>query len=134
MLPVAAWAAAKRVEIENHGVAGNAAAGDQGVGNQEAAAIFLQVTDAKGKGLDSLGDTVGNGSGVVNLPTGWSMVVVTGPGAAPASTQFVNFGGGTYSIRLSSIDQPWASGDYFIRLAFQNSAFRGSTLVKVTIP
>lgn len=125
----------------------NANAGDSGA-NVAASALISVLVTLDGAPVTDLGTSVGTGTSVVALPTGWSL---TGgfnvrPGGCEISvTQFVNESAGIYDIRIvpfvGNAACAWLSGQYIYAvqikvtraIAGKKTVLQGGTLAKLTI-
>jgi hypothetical protein len=125
---------------------GNAAAGDSGASIDSSATISVLVTQrgAPVGDLAPLGP-IGDGSSQIGLPPGWLLrdgFSVRPFGCSITVTEFINFGGGLYNIRIVPFVQnpncAWLSGQYlyavYINVTSGNVIRQGSALAKLTIP
>jgi hypothetical protein len=123
----------------------NAAAGESGASIGVSALISVLVIKPNGGGVSNLGDSIGDGTSGITLPTGWTLT--TGFNVAPGGclmspTQFTNGGGGIYTIRVVPfLDNPscqWLSGEYHyvvrVNVALDTTTFRGRGLGVLRIP
>ena len=126
----------------------NATAGGSGA-NVAASAMISVLVTLDGQPVSDLGANVGNQTGAISLPAGWTLrdgFNVRPGGCGVSVTEFLNQGGGLYDIRLVPfVDNPactWLSGEYvygiqleFTRTIDGNSVtLAGGTLAKLTIP
>jgi hypothetical protein len=130
---------AAEVLVQALGTAGNANAGDSGAAISSSAIISVLVT-SKGKPVSNLGESVGDGTYEISLPTGWGLDFrIVAPGGCSVSvTAFNNWGDGLYSIRivpyLGTPACAWKSGDYHYVIQILTSKYSGMSLVSLTIP
>ncbi len=121
---------------------GNAAAGDAGASIASSATISIQVDKvASGEPRDGLGASIGTGAAQIALPANWTLIQgfsVPPGGCLMTPTEFVNWGHGTYVIRvvpfLTNPACTWLSGDYHFVMQIQDSNLKGSGLGVLTIP
>jgi hypothetical protein len=135
-LQSAALAAAKPVTLQVQAIQRTADAGEGGVNTDASALITVQVTNAKGTPVSNLGADSGNGMAIIALPAGWTLTTIVPPvgGTPMAPTQFINHGGGVYTIRVvPAADGVWFEGDYIFTAAFNNNSSTGQVLGKLTI-
>jgi hypothetical protein len=122
----------------------NARAGASGA-NVAASALISVLVTLHGAPVSDLGSSIGNGTGKIILPAGWSLWggFNVRPGGCDISvTEFTNQGDGIYDIRIVPwVDNPactWLSGEYIYALQIQvtrhNETLQGGTLAKLTVP
>jgi hypothetical protein len=125
----------------------NATAGGSGA-NIGASALMTVMVTLDGVPVTDLGVTVGNGTGAVSLPAGWTLtdgINVRPGGCAVSVTQFLNEGAGLYDIRvvpfLNNAACSWLSGEYVYAIQIATTrqiggrsvTLQGGTLAKLTI-
>jgi hypothetical protein len=119
----------------NHGAAVD---GASGIG---APVLIHVVVTAGGQPVINLGDTVGDGTAEINIPTPWTLRTVSTPsgGCILAPTQFVNGGKGLYTIVVvPPLSNPtgcaWVAGDYVYAVQIDKRKLGGTALGVLTIP
>lgn len=113
--------------------------GESGTNTSARARITVVMTN-KGKVVDQQGNTTGNGTTEIGLPSGWTLTVYGFPtaGCEFVPVKFTNEGAGVYTIEvLPPPDTPacvWHSGQYTYVVQFAKGSSRGSSLGHLTIP
>jgi hypothetical protein len=131
-------AALQQEGVQTQATASNASAGESGASVGASALIGVLVLDG-GLPVSSLGASVGNGTSQITLPTGWTLTtrIVPPGGCVMTPTEFQNFGGGLYSIRVvplvTNASCRWLSGDYLYAVRIDTMGFAGGGLGKLTI-
>lgn len=118
-------------------------AGTSGASVASSALIELLVTDGSGAGVSNLGATAGNQVSPVALPAGWTLrdLSVAPGGCKYTTTEFINLGGGAYSIRVVPfVGNPackWLIGDYVYSVQIDKTVsgktFRGGAIGTILI-
>jgi len=136
-------AAALKVETKGHRFFADV--GESGGDFSASAMLSVLVTREDGVPLPNLGASIPLDSAGITLPPGWnlasSFTAPPGPlgiGCILTPTQFTNFGGGVYSIRVAPyLSDPvcrWGLGDYHYVVEVRTMRHRGSGLGVLTIP
>jgi len=136
--------------LQTKGNAGAAAALASGFGLTESALISVVVTRQNSGPATNFGTDVGNGSGEITLPSGWSLTSdfnLPAGGCAMIPTQFDNVGSGVYTIRVAAdVACPWVAGEYHYAVGLNKDVkkghdkghdkinFRGTTLGSLVVP
>jgi hypothetical protein len=138
--------------VQTAGNPSNAAAGEFGASVDASALLTVLVTrDSDGAPVSDLGASVGDGTGAITLPRGWTLTTLIvpaaiglqpGQGCPMTPTEFTNGGGGIYLIRVvPDLRDPtcvWLFLDYHyavqIRFHASTETLRGGGLGLLQIP
>jgi len=135
-----------RRDVANEGNDGEAAPLESGFGLTESALISVVVTSQNSRPATNFGSDVGNGSGVITLPSGWSLTSdfnLPAGGCAMIPTQFDNVGSGVYTIRVAADAAcPWVASEYHYAVGLNKDVkkgrdkinFRSTTLGSLVMP
>jgi len=132
------------ITVQTEANAGNASAGESGANIGSSALISVVVTEATGASSANLGESVGDGTGEISLPAGWTLfsnLSVPPGGCLLTPTEFHNWGNGSYNIRvvpfLGNAFCSWLLGDYHYVVTINKNVgsrvVRGSGLGVLTI-
>jgi hypothetical protein len=140
LMPVVSMAA--ELEVQTVAAQSNAFPGGSGAGIGSSALITVVVT-SNGVPQKRLGNSVGDGSAEIALPSGWKLLSHIAPpgGCSLTPTEFYNWGDGSYSIRVVPFVRTagcaWLAGDYHYVVQLSKGAragtFTGSGLGVLTI-
>jgi hypothetical protein len=146
LLLMPSLAAAAALIVQTKGNPSNAAAGESGANISSSALLSVLVTrHGAGTPVADIGDSVGDGTNAISLPTGWTLTTgfnVSPGGCLMTPTEFFNLGNGIYDIRVVPfVDNPdctWLSGEYHyvveINVTIGRQPFSGSGLGVLRIP